>query len=532
MDPGLEADERPSRSQRFLEFMVFHFRWVVVVPILLPLSFLFNVFFEIRNKLIYWINSAPNAHVRKVNYIQEQIKNWNADGRRTKLVNARPGWLTMSFRYPLYKTDATKIATDRLFDILELDLEKMTIKAEPGVTMGQISRYLIPLGYTLPVLPELDDLTVGGLINGCGVESGSFKHGMFQHICTQYEVVTSDAELLQVFPDPTAKTKKSKEANSLFWAIPWSQGTLVFLTAATMKIIPCKKYVKLQYKKTNTLEEMCDVLTEDSKKNSSFDDVDFIEALLFTKDKGCIMLGEFSDGPDTHKEVINPIGRFYKKWFYTHVESIIDNKIDKENPIAVEYIPLRDYYHRHSRSIFWEIRDIIPFGNNVIFRYLLGWLTPPKISFLKATTPSCLRSMYDRSHVLQDMLIPLENLEKCVELFHEEVEIYPLWLCPFHLKSQPGLMKLRDVASKMYVDLGAYGVTYKKGYHAERTTRRLEEHVRKVNGFQMTYADIYMTKEEYEDMFDLTLYEYKRTAHHCNDAFPHVYEKVRRSARR
>ena len=75
------------------------------------------------------------------------------------------------------------------------------------MTMGQISATLEPLGWTLAVLPvcptprhspektlrplaetvwlfvgvqELDDLTVGGLICGCGVESSSQHYGMFQ----------------------------------------------------------------------------------------------------------------------------------------------------------------------------------------------------------------------------------------------------------------------------------------------------------------------------------------------------------------
>ena len=34
----------------------------------------------------------------------------------------------------------------------------------------------------------------GGLIMGGGLESTSHKYGMFHHICTQYEVVTSDGE--------------------------------------------------------------------------------------------------------------------------------------------------------------------------------------------------------------------------------------------------------------------------------------------------------------------------------------------------
>lgn len=67
---------------------------------------------------------------------------------------------------------------------------------EPMVTMGQLTRFLLPLGYTLPVVPELDDLTVGGIINGCGVESSGCKYGLFQHSCLSYEIVTANGELV------------------------------------------------------------------------------------------------------------------------------------------------------------------------------------------------------------------------------------------------------------------------------------------------------------------------------------------------
>jgi hypothetical protein len=33
---------------------------------------------------------------------------------------------------------------------------------------------------TLPVVPELDDLTIGGLVMGGGIESTSHKYGLFQ----------------------------------------------------------------------------------------------------------------------------------------------------------------------------------------------------------------------------------------------------------------------------------------------------------------------------------------------------------------
>ena len=44
------------------------------------------------------------------------------------------------------------------------------------------------------------------------------------------------------------------------------------------------------------------------------------------------------------------LSQWYKPWFFKHVESFM--KVGS----GVEYIPLRDYYHRHSRSIFWEIQ--------------------------------------------------------------------------------------------------------------------------------------------------------------------------------
>ena len=36
-----------------------------------------------------------------------------------------------------------------------------TVTMEPGVMMGQISRYLFKRGWTIPIVPELDILTVG-----------------------------------------------------------------------------------------------------------------------------------------------------------------------------------------------------------------------------------------------------------------------------------------------------------------------------------------------------------------------------------
>ena len=61
-----------------------------------------------------------------------------------------------------------------------LYIYKRTVRCEPMVSMGQLTRILDRLGWTIPILPELDDLTVGGLVMGTGIETSSHIYGLFQ----------------------------------------------------------------------------------------------------------------------------------------------------------------------------------------------------------------------------------------------------------------------------------------------------------------------------------------------------------------
>jgi len=65
-------------------------------------------------------------------------------------------------------------------DILHVDEKKKMVRVEPMVSIGVLNDYLIQKGWTLPVVPELDDLTIGGLVMGGGIESTSHKYGLFQ----------------------------------------------------------------------------------------------------------------------------------------------------------------------------------------------------------------------------------------------------------------------------------------------------------------------------------------------------------------
>jgi hypothetical protein len=71
--------------------------------------------------------------------------------------------------------------------------------------------------------------------------------------------------------------------------------------------------------------------------------------------------------------------------------------------------------NRFTRSIFWELRDLIPFGNHPVYRYLLGWLGAPKVSFLKLTMTPQIRKEVVYKHVVQDIIIPVDEMVKKIK---------------------------------------------------------------------------------------------------------------------
>ncbi|XP_066547768.1 delta(24)-sterol reductase [Amia ocellicauda] len=493
-----------------LDYVIIHQRWIFVCLFLLPLSVVFDVYYYLRAWLIFKLCSAPRQHDQRVRDIQRQVGEWRKEGGGTYMCTGRPGWLTVSLRVGKYKKTHKNIMIN-LMDILEVDTKRQVVRVEPLVNMGQVTALLNSIGWTLPVLPELDDLTVGGLVMGTGIESSSHIYGLFQHICVAFELVLADGSLVRC---------TAKENSELFYAVPWSCGTLGFLVAAEVRIIPARRYVRLRYEPVRGLANICQRFAQESANKEN----QFVEGLQYSRDEAVIMTGVMTEEAEPDK--INRIGLYFKPWFFKHVESFL--RADRR---AVEYIPLRHYYHRHTRSIFWELQDIIPFGNSPVFRFLFGWMVPPKISLLKLTQGETIRRLYEQHHVVQDMLVPMRHLEAAISAFHNDIHVYPLWLCPFILPRQPGMVHPKGEEAELYVDIGAYGEPRVKHFQARPSMRQLEKFVRSVHGFQMLYADVYMDRQEFWEMFDGSLYHKLREELGCKDAFPEVYDKICKAAR-
>ncbi|XP_022169098.1 delta(24)-sterol reductase-like isoform X1 [Myzus persicae] len=498
------------RSESLLEYVLVNYRWVFVVFFLLPCTVLGKIWSIFEKSL--WSRHTGLEHEKNLSHIQRQIKHRNEHAPDRVMCTARPSWRSMTIADMVYKKYMYNIDV-QLDGIVSINAKNQTVRVEPGITMGRLIPILIESGWTVPVALDMEDLTIGGLVMGIGLESSSHKFGLFHETCTRYELITANGDLIIC----------SKSVNAdIFESVPYSYGTLGFLTAVDIKLIPAKKYVKLKYRPIRTLEKMESRLIVET---SDLEHNDFVELLIYNKDEGVLMTGKMTDGNRDTEKYVNRIGRFYKPWFFKHVESFLITW-----KIGEEYIPLKDYYFRHNKSLFWEIQDIIPFGNHPVFRYLLGWLMPAKVALLKLTQTDTIKQLYAKHHCIDDFILPISCLKKSVQKFHTMLNIYPIWVCPAVLRPGKGLMHSPATVDNMYIDIGLYGEPKVIEYNST-IVRDIEIFVLKLKGFKMMYVGTYLNIHEFKTMFDHRLYD--RVRHHlgCESNFPEVYDKVNRNAR-
>ena len=299
---------------------------------MLPVSLLYDLWFSLRGRLVFLLNSRPSKHREKVAGLQRQVREYQTRGETRAMCAAKSGWSqgeqseTSSKMYPV------KI---NLVDILEIDVRRRVVVCEPLVTMAHLMSRLDRAGWTLPIRPELEQLTVGGLVMGAGIETSSHRHGLFQHICRSYELVLADGSLVECSPQSDPE---------LFYSIPWSYGTIGFLTKVEIEIVPSRRFVRLDYIPVYSLEQMVETLEREVERADSSQ---FVECLVYSRDQAVVMTGNMVDCCDPSR--LNEAGLWYKPWFYKHAQTFF-----QRGP-GTEYLPLQDYYHRHSRSIFWEL---------------------------------------------------------------------------------------------------------------------------------------------------------------------------------
>ena len=476
----------------------------------------------------------PSDHDQRVRRIQRDVRRY-AEARmagepwaQKPLRTDRKGAASLNVRMS-DKSGSQTVHMSDLTNILEVDETRGVIRVEPFVTVGEAASHLDARGLQLEATIEMKDATLGGLVMALGMTTHSHVCGLVHDTVVAYEIVTARGELLRV-------TAENEHAD-LFRALPWSHGTLGLLVALEMRVIPAPSHVRLVYRPFYSLDAYA---AEYERLAKAEDPPHFIEVLIFSKNRAVLMEGHLASEAEVRESglPVNAVDRPTKPLFYKHVESMLELG---EGQRREELIPMLDYLMRHDRSMCMCLAQILPTANEAWFRYTMGWMLPPNMSFLKGTRPDAERENTIRRQVWQEFAFPAESFAEMVTRAHEGLEIYPLLAYPCKVIDHGGMVRLPGMHGQPYggapetaafLDLGIYGIPQRIKDGDERfdtvtRVRRFENRIREAGGFLHTYCDVFSTEEEFEQMFDLTHWKAMREKYGAEGAFPTVYQKIK-----
>jgi delta24-sterol reductase len=487
-----------------------------------------------RAKSWFRPSPKPSDHDKRVRRIQADVRRYaEARGRgeawaQKPLRTDRKGAASLNVRMS-DKSGSQTVHMSDLTNILEVDEARGVIRVEPFVTVGDAASDLDGRGLQLEATIEMKDATLGGLVMALGMTTHSHVCGLVHDTVTAYEIVTAKGELVRVTAD--------NEHANLFRALPWSHGTLGLLVALEMRVIPASSHVRLVYRPFYSLDAYAE---EYERLARVANPPHFIEVLIFGPDRAVLMEGYLATEADVLSSglPVNAVDKSHKRLFYKHVEGMLELG---EGQRREEFIPMIDYLMRHDRSMCMCLAQILPTANEAWFRYTMGWMLPPNMTFLKGTRPEAERESTIRKQVWQEFAFPAENFGEMVARAHEEFEIYPLLAYPCKVIDHGGIVRLPGNHGKLYsgqsesavfLDLGLYGIPQRIKDGEERfdtvtRVRRFEERVRSLGGFLHTYCDVFSSEEEFLEMFDHTLWREMRKKYQADGAFPTIYEKVK-----
>lgn len=408
---------------------------------------------------------------------------------------------TNSTRAQKFEKDAF-IDVSRLDRVIGINVAEQYILVEPNVPMDKLVEETLRHHLIPPVVPEYPGITVGGGIQGGAGESSSFKYGGVHDCCLQYEIVLGNGELITTSPT---------QNEDLFYGTACSYGSLGIITLVKLRLIPAKDFVHLAYYAVKSFSEAIS-LTEKKVVEA----VQFVDGIIFEKNRGIIMVGNFTDKNDM------PVSTFSKRsdeWFYLHAD-----RISKHYETYEEIIPIADYLFRYNRGVFWGGRDMcsflkIPFTR--FTRYVLNGIFKARSVYriLHATNVS-------QRYLIQDLVLPRENVLSFLQFIDNILHKYPFWLCPL-LPAKNDKLSPNYINTSLTINVGIYK---KFGHDYPRflqTNRDIEHKVMELRGRKVLYAHAYYQRDEFWKIYDHAWYNALREKYFASTVFPDIYDKTK-----
>lgn len=315
-----------------------------------------------------------------------------------------------------------------------------------------------------------------------------------------------------------------EENEELFLGAVGAMGTLGVGTCFEIQLQRVKRFVELTYIPVGGAVKAIERLEEIRRKEDG--DIDFVDGIMFAKDRGVVLAGRLSDGRSKKGDKKLQAVRFTRRadpWFYLHAESQSSGGNETR-----DLIPIYDYIFRYDRGAFWM--GYHSFGQwwNP-FNRLTRWIWDPimrtrRLFKMMHTTGSSQRLM------IQDIAMPKGNAVALLEYVDKELDIWPVWLCPIKGDSKAPMhnFKIRGNLreKELLINVGIWGLGSHNFVEFVETNRELEKKVQELGGKKWLYGHTYYTEDEFWRIYDKEMYDDLRKQWNA-ESLPSIYSKVK-----
>ena len=381
------------------------------------------------------------------------------------------------FRYAPSLRSGDALDLGHFNHVLAVDRSARTLEVEGLATYEAIVDRTLREGLVPLITPELKHITIGGATVGIGIESNGFQHGFVHDGLLEAEVLLADGRIVV--------TTAGNEHSGLFRALPNSYGTLGYILRAKIRLMPAAPCVHLRTQAFTDPAAFFDAMHAATERT----DVDFIESLIFARDRLYLTLSRFVERAPATADIVR--------------EHVFYHLLEREGDV---YLTTKDYLFRYDPDWFWNIPETAPYR---LFRRLApasmrnsGFYK--RYILLKHRVLGLLpqRPQHEEP-LIQDWEIPWEQAAEFTRYALENADLggKPWIATPIRALSSPTSYPVR--AGGLYFNLGCYCHVKKqpdKGdyYH----TRLIDRKCFDLGGIKMLYSSTFLDEPEFDRIYN------------------------------